>query len=63
MEPQQFFDFDNPCPPEIINCAKLREDYKSELDKLRRSEGCTSCMERSLRNKYIMYIMSLTKQQ
>jgi len=57
---QQFFDFDQPCPPEIPNCIKLREDFKTELSDVQKTQNCTSCMERNLRNKYIMFILSLT---
>ena len=57
---QLFFDFSVPCPSNIPNCEKLREDYKSEYEDLKKSPGCTSCMERNLRNKYIMFILSLT---
>lgn len=55
---QQFFEFDLPCPVEIPNCTRLREQYVEEFNTLKKSGGCSSCLERNLRNKYIMFIMS-----
>lgn len=57
---QQFFDFELPCPEEIPNCNNLRKQYTEELSTLKSSGGCTSCLERNLRNKYIMFILSTT---
>jgi len=55
---QQFFDFELPCPEEIPHCSNLRIQFAEELSTLKSSGGCTSCLERNLRNKYIMFILS-----
>lgn len=56
-----FFDFNAPCPEDIINCSEVREQYKKEWEELKRRGGCGGCMERSLRNKYIVLVNSLRK--
>jgi hypothetical protein len=56
---QNFFDLEKPCPEQIKNCADIREQYKGELEALRMRGGCGGCMERSLRNKYIVLTSSL----
>jgi hypothetical protein len=53
-----FFNFDLPCPNEVVNCENIRAEYKSELDKYKAQGACNSCIERSLRNKYITIILS-----
>lgn len=58
---QQFFDFEQVCPEGIPNCNNLRVQYIEELNDLKSKGGCTSCTERNLRNKYIMFIMSITQ--
>ena len=57
----KFFDLAQPCPDNIINCESVREQYKNELEQLRSRGGCGGCMERSLRNKYIVLVNSLLK--
>lgn len=54
----EFFLKDKPCPESIPNCTSLREEYFSELERHRSSGACSSCIERTLRNKYITFIMS-----
>lgn len=56
-----FFNLDLPCPPSILNCQKLREQYMKEKEDLMIRGGCGGCLERSLRNKYITLILALTK--
>lgn len=56
-----FFDSEQPCPPMIPNCENLRKEFLRERDELRSKSGCTSCMENNLKNKYLMFIMALTK--
>jgi hypothetical protein len=55
-----FFIKEIPCPESIPNCGNLREEYFSELEKYKQNGGCSSCIERSLRNKYITFILSTT---
>lgn len=55
---QKFFNFDGPCPPEIANCDKYRTEYKNEIEKYRAQGACNSCIERSVRNKYITLILA-----
>ena len=58
-----FFIKEKPCPEGINNCEKLREEYFKELDALKQQGGCNSCIERSLRNKYITFISSSTTKE
>lgn len=54
-----FFNVSQPCPPEIVNCDKLREEYNSELQQAQQpTGGCSPCKLRSIRNKYINLITS-----
>lgn len=53
-----FFIKDKPCPESIPNCSSLREEYFLELQKHVSNGACNSCIERSLRNKYITFILS-----
>jgi hypothetical protein len=53
-----FFDLDKPCPPDINNCEDLRKQYTAELKKYQESNACTSCVMRTLRNKYLTFLMA-----
>ena len=55
-----FFIKEKSCPESINNCEKLREEYYKELETYKQQGGCNSCIERSLRNKYLTFIMSST---
>ena len=57
----KFFNFDEPCPAEIPNCERIRQEYQKELDRYKEQGVCSSCIERSLRNKYITIILSLAQ--
>lgn len=56
-----FFNLDLPCPESIINCEKVREQYKNEKEELTRRGGCGGCLDRALRGKYISIIDALSK--
>lgn len=56
----KFFNLDQPCPEEIPDCQKLRDDYNMELKKYKDQGMCSGCIERSLRNKYITFILATT---
>jgi hypothetical protein len=58
---QKFFDFTQLCPKEIPNCEKLRIDYNNEIEELKKSASCSGCVERNIRNKYLIFISSLTQ--
>ena len=53
-----FFNFEISCPEEIPNCESLRQEYKTELEKYKSQNICNACIERSLRNKYLTFIMA-----
>ena len=55
-----FFNFEKPCPEQIPNCQGLRDEYISEIKKYSNENVCNSCMERTIRNKYITFILALT---
>lgn len=48
-----FFDANSPCPPEILDCKNLRQEYLQTLDSLKRQGGCSSCAERNLKNNFV----------
>lgn len=52
-----FFYDDKPCPPEIKDCLKLREEFKKELS-LINPKSCKPCVLNSLQNKYLNIISS-----
>lgn len=54
----KFFDFNEPCPKEIVNCENLRKEYNDEIEKYKAQGICNGCIERSLRNKYITVIQA-----
>lgn len=56
----KFFDFTRPCPEEIPDCEKLRSNYSDELNKYKEQGLCTGCIERSLKGKYITFILATT---
>lgn len=55
---QDFFDDSKPCPEEIHNCESLRTQYKEEIQKLEASGACSGCILRSLKQKYLTFILS-----
>jgi hypothetical protein len=50
-----FFDDSKPCPSEIPNCERLREEYKKELSLLN-PKACKPCMINGIKSKYINII-------
>jgi hypothetical protein len=52
-----FFDANSPCPENIGNCEKLREQYVEELNKSR-DMSCKQCIDLQLRDKYLKLILS-----
>lgn len=57
----QFFDYSLPCPEEVTDCQGLRNQYSAELEEARKKGGCPPCIERNLRNKYILTIQERIK--
>jgi hypothetical protein len=57
----KFFDLNAPCPDSITNCESVKEQYKKEFLDLQGRGGCGGCLERALRNKYIVLISALIK--
>jgi hypothetical protein len=55
-----FFVAEKPCPDSIVNCSHLREEFFKELEEYKKQGACSSCAERSLRNKYLTFIMAST---
>lgn len=55
---QVFFDDAKPCPENIHNCESLRQQYKEELARIEASGACGGCIKRSLKQKYITFILS-----
>jgi hypothetical protein len=53
---QKFFNSEEPCPSEITNCEEIRAMYLEELNKYKASGMCNSCIEQSLRKKYLMLL-------
>lgn len=58
---RRFFDFNEECPDEILNCSKIREEYSAEIERYKTQGICGGCIERSLRNKYATIILSSIK--
>lgn len=58
----QFFNAALPCPVEIPECDRLRAEFFSDLDDLKRRGGCTKCGENNLKNKYILKLQQIIKQ-
>ena len=50
---QDFFNLDKPCPSQIPMCDKLREAYKTELDKLNNQPGCSQCAKNSIKSRFM----------
>lgn len=50
---QEFFNFDQPCPPEIPLCEQIRESFKTELNKLEGTSGCSSCAKARLKSRFV----------
>jgi len=50
-----FFEDNKPCPPEIPNCEKLRQDYKKEISNIN-PRACSPCMINGIKSKYINII-------
>jgi hypothetical protein len=57
-----FFEFDKPCPPEIVNCENVRQQYHTEAEDLKTKPGCWGCKEKSLKNKYINLLSTMIRQ-
>lgn len=57
----QFFNANLSCPPEIPECDRLRAEFFTDLDDLKRKGGCTKCGENNLKNKYILKLQQLAK--
>lgn len=53
-----FFNDSLPCPESIKDCQHLREQYFKEIEKYTQERVCNSCIQRSLRNKYLSIILS-----
>jgi len=53
-----FFELEKDCPSEIEGCLKIRSEYAEDIKKLENMGVCSSCLKRSLRNKYITYILA-----
>jgi hypothetical protein len=53
-----FFELEKPCPSEIQGCLRIRSEYAEDIKKLENMGVCSSCLKRSLRNKYITYILA-----
>ncbi|NBW56620.1 hypothetical protein EBR43_02310 [bacterium] len=57
----QFFDLVRPCPEEFPNCEQLRREYVNEYEEMKRRGGCGQCMERNLKNNWIIKLQNLIK--
>jgi hypothetical protein len=55
----QFFNLDLPCPDEIPDCQHLRNKYVEELGRVKARGGCGSCMERKLKNDFILRLQEI----
>jgi len=51
-----FFDEKKPCPPDIENCNKLREEYFVEVANAR-DAGCAECQIMAVRDKYVKILL------
>lgn len=49
----KFFNKDESCPDEIIDCENLKTEFFSSLDDLKSKHGCSPCVERHLINKFL----------
>lgn len=57
----QFFDLARPCPGEISDCEQLRREYVREYEEMKKRGGCGQCMERNLRNNWIVKLQGIIK--
>jgi hypothetical protein len=51
------FEDDKPCPSEIEDCDKLREQYKKDISAVN-PKTCKPCVINSIKNKYLNIIAS-----
>ena len=61
-EIMKFFDFAQPCPQSIKDCELIRSEYGRDLDEARKRGGCNTCIERNLRQQYIIKLQALLGQ-
>lgn len=52
-----FFDDSKPCPPEIKDCEKLRQEFKTEISKIN-PRACSACIINGIKSKYINIIQN-----
>lgn len=52
----QFFQMDQPCPPEIKNCQSLRNNYIQSNNSLKKQPGCYPCHHNNLRTSTVQLI-------
>lgn len=55
----QFFNYSLPCPSEFSNCEALRVEYQDNLERLKRSGGCSKCAENRIKNDFIIKLQNL----
>lgn len=48
-----FFNFDKPCPEQIQNCEKHREEYIRKVKFVDKLGVCTPCEVTNIKNYYI----------
>jgi len=61
MDLLQFFEVNLPCPDIIPDCDNLRLQYVTEVNELKKRGMCSGCVERNVRNKYIIIIQEKAK--
>lgn len=57
----QFFDLNLPCPDVFPDCQHLRNQYAEQLGIARSRGGCGSCIERRLKNDFILRLQEILK--
>jgi len=57
----QFFDLARDCPAEIPNCQNYRNEYVRELNELKLRGGCGTCIEKQLKQGYMLTLQALLK--
>jgi hypothetical protein len=55
----QFFNYSLPCPVEFANCEALRVEYQDSLEQLKRSGGCSKCVENRIKNDFIIKLQNI----
>lgn len=51
---ENFFNFDKPCPNQIVNCEKRRKEYLKRVKFVESLGLCTPCEVTNIKNYYIM---------